>query len=257
VTRLLVERLGKGEPVVLIHGSIVGGRTTWLRQLPLADRWSLVLVDRPGFGANPSRTGRVDYETDGTLVADLLHALGGAHLVGHSYGGLVALFAAARAAPFVSSLTVIEPPAFALLRDNPVVEAYVACFQELWRNPPRESEEFLRRFLALVGVVELPEPLPDELVRGAELLRDERHVWDAQIPVETLRLAPYAKLVVSGDHEPAFELLCDRLEVELRAERATVAGASHSIPRAGEPFNQLLETFLRSSSSRYRAASRR
>jgi pimeloyl-ACP methyl ester carboxylesterase len=257
MNRLLVEQVGTGEPVVLVHGSIVGARATWMRQLPLAERWSLMLVDRPGFGANPHLEGHVDYELDGALVAELLSQLRGAHVIGHSYGGLVTMVAAATAARFVQSLTLIEPPAFVLVADDPIVSPYIDGFKTLWRDPPETSAEFLRQFLALVGTNELPDPLPIELLRGAELLVDERHVWDAEVPSEVLRSAAFPKLVVSGGHEPAFEVLCDALQVELGSERATVAGAGHSVQRTGEPFNQLVEEFLRSASTRYLAASSR
>jgi pimeloyl-ACP methyl ester carboxylesterase len=257
MNQLVVEQIGEGEPVVLVHGSIVGARATWSRQLPLAERWSLMLVDRPGFGANPHLDGRVDYELDGALVAGLLSELGGAHLIGHSYGGLVAMFAAATAAPSVQSLTLIEPPAFPLVADDPTVGPYIDGFKALWRDPPRTRAQFLRQFLALVGANELPDPLPADLLRGAELLEDERHVWEAQIPSERLRSAKFGKLVVSGGHESALEVLCDALQIELGSERATVAGAGHSVQRTGEPFNQLVEEFLRSASTRYLAASSR
>jgi hypothetical protein len=54
---------------------------------------------------------------------------------------------------------------------------------------------------------------------------------------------PFPKLIVSGGHHPGFDAVCDVLERELGAERAVVTGAGHSIPRAGEPFNRVLERF--------------
>ncbi len=87
-----VARHGSGPPVVLVHGSVVGAERTWQHQLPLAERWTLVLANRPGFAASPALE-RGDFEAEAPLFAELLGD--GAHLVGHSYGAVIALYAAA------------------------------------------------------------------------------------------------------------------------------------------------------------------
>src|SRR5256885_15692478 len=114
-----VETIGSGPRVVLVHGSVGNGRSTWEAQLPLAERFTLVIPDRPGSAPNPP-VERVDFEEQAPLVADLLE--GGAHLVGHSYGGVISLYAAALRPDAVRSLTVIEPPAFGVARGDPEVE---------------------------------------------------------------------------------------------------------------------------------------
>ena len=60
-------------------------------QRPLAERYRLLVMDRRGFGGSPD-IDRSDYEVDAADVAELLGD--GAHLVGHSYGGVVAMLAA-------------------------------------------------------------------------------------------------------------------------------------------------------------------
>jgi len=70
-----------------------------------------------------------------------------------------------------------------------------------------------------------------------------REVWEADIPLDALAAAPFPKLVVSGDHNAAFEAVCDVLEERLAAERAGLPGAGHSIPRA-PGFNDLLADFI-------------
>ena len=79
---------------MLVHGSVFGARATWGAQLSLAERFELVVLDRPGFPPNPP-VERVDFEADAELVAGLLEP--GDHLVGHSYGGVITLLAAATA----------------------------------------------------------------------------------------------------------------------------------------------------------------
>lgn len=239
--RLHVERLGDGPPVVLVHGAVLGARLTWRKQLPLAERWTLLVVDRLGFGASPP-VERVDFEADAPLVAAELGD--GAHLVGHSYGGVVSLLAAARRPEAVRSLTVIEPPAFGLAAGHPVVDALVADIQALWAEPPEEPAELLERFLDLVGSSLPPRPLSPELEQGARLLRVERGPWEAEIPLAELAAAPFPKLVFSGAHHAAFDAVCDVLEERLGAERAVIPGEGHGVQRTGAPFNERLEAFL-------------
>ncbi len=111
------------ERLVLVHGSVVGGRGTWRTQAPLAERFELVVLERPGFPPNPP-VERVDFEEDAELVADLLEP--GDHLVGHSYGGVISLLAAAARPGSLRSLTVIEPPATQVAIDDPAVAAFAA-----------------------------------------------------------------------------------------------------------------------------------
>ena len=38
---------------MFVHGSVVNGRATWAAQRPLAERFELLVLDRPGFPPNP------------------------------------------------------------------------------------------------------------------------------------------------------------------------------------------------------------
>jgi pimeloyl-ACP methyl ester carboxylesterase len=227
---------------VLVHGSIRGGQAAWQEQRRLAERWTLVIPDRPGFGAGPL-VERVDFEVDAALVAELL--ADGVHLVGHSYGGVVSLLAASQRPQVLRSLTVIEPPAFAIARGHPTVDEFLARATDLWENGPAEPAAFLAAFAGLVGSnASVAEPLPPELDRGARLLLVERPPWEATIPVDALAATTFPKLVVSGGHNAAFDVVCDVLEQRLGAERAVIPGAGHSVQRTGAPFNERLERFL-------------
>ncbi|MGE5690220.1 MAG: alpha/beta fold hydrolase [Pseudomonadota bacterium] len=242
---MLIETVGSGPRVVLVHGSVTGPET-WSRQRGLAARWTLELVTRPGFWPLEP-VARVDFEADAPLVAAQLGD--GAHLVGHSYGGVISLLAAARRPEAVRSLTVVEPPALDLARGEPAADAMIARVEELWSSGTPEPRAFLEAFLATVGSsVPMPDELPPALQRGAELLLVERGPQEARIPLETLRRAAFPVLVVSGGHSAAFDAVCDVLERELGAERAVLRGAGHAAQRA-PGFNEALEDFLRRASS--------
>jgi pimeloyl-ACP methyl ester carboxylesterase len=241
VRRLQVDVLGSGPRLVLVHGSVVNGPATWPQQRTLADRFRLELVTRPGFPPNPP-VERVDFELDAPLVAE--HLGDGAHLVGHSYGGVISLLAAAQRPDAVRSLTVIEPPCFGVARGEPAVDAFVTSYEQEV-VPITDPRERLVRFLGSVGsTVRLPDPLSPELEQGGQMQIVERGPHEAEIPLALMRAAPFAKLVVSGVHHPAFDAVCDVLERELGAERAVIPGGGHSVQRTGEPFNERLVEFL-------------
>lgn len=225
-----VEVVGSGPRVVLVHGSVANGRATWAPVLePLAARFEVVVLCRPGFPPHPEPEA-VDFDEHARLVAELLEPA--AHLVGHSYGGVIALLASGLRPEAVRSLAVLEPPAFGVAPRQPAVEEYVARSRELWTAGPQEPEAFLRAFLELVGARPPGDRPSAALLQGARTLMLERPPWDAEIPLRRLRAAPFPKLVVSGDHHEAFEVVADVLARRMRAERATLPGAGHSLPRA-------------------------
>ena len=241
---LHIQRWGdQGAPILFVHGSVTNGEMTWKHQRPLADRWRLLVVDRRGYFPNPPAE-REDFEVDAADIAEILGA--GMHLVGHSYGGVVALLAAAARPAAVRSLTVIEPPAFGVAPRTVEMQTFTEGVGRHWDQGPSDPDAFLRGFLKLVGSsAEPPRPLPPPLLQSAKLLMVERSPAEAFIPLDRLREAPFPKLVVSGAHSAMFDQICDALVSGLGAERAIIPGAGHSVPRVGAPFNDRLETFLR------------
>jgi pimeloyl-ACP methyl ester carboxylesterase len=234
-----VDVLGSGPRVVLVHGSVGYGLDAWQAQLPLAERFTLVVPTRSGYPPNPPLES-IDFDHQAADLAQLLRP--GDHLVGHSYGGVVSLLAAAQHSDALASLTVIEPPAFGVAPDDPAVQEFMAAFEG---GHPTDPAEYLRFFSPLVGsATRLPDPLPPALEAGARAAIAERYPNEAVIRLDALCVAPFPKLVVSGGHHAAFDAVCDVLERELAAERAVVPGAGHSVARTGEPFNRVLVDFV-------------
>lgn len=240
---LAVERLGQGPPILFVHGDIVGPSLTWRKQRELAERWSLIIPSRPGFGESPSLE-RNDFELEAPMFAGLLGD--GAHLVGHSYGAVIALLAAAERPEAVRSLTVSEPGCLRVAEGAPEVDEMIANGERLFSHASSiPSEDFLRLFRGGAGsAFGTPEELPDELLHGVELLKRERPSWEAEIPLQRLAGADFPVLVLSGGHSPAFEAVCDALADSLAAERAVIPGRGHTVPSTGAPYNERLESFL-------------
>ncbi len=234
--------IGAGPPVVLVHGSVFG-RRTWHRQEELGEHWALTLPNRPGFGSSPPLP-RGDFEVEAPLVAELLG--NGAHLVGHSYGAVIALYAAALRPDAVRSLTVSEPGCFRVAAGDARVAAQIAHGELLYKEASTLGPlDFLRAFRSGVGSArQTPEQLEGELLEGARLLMRERPPWEADPPLAFLRTTAFPKLVVSGGHSPVFEAVCDAVADGLHARRTVIAGRGHTIPATGAPYNECLHAFL-------------
>jgi pimeloyl-ACP methyl ester carboxylesterase len=245
MTELFVETWGDGTPVVLVHGSLATGADEWQAQRPLADAgFRLLVLDRRGYGRSPRADGE-DFLRD---ADDLLELMGdGAHLVGHSYGGLGAMFAAARRPEATLSLTLLEPAAFGLGKDHAAARSLVDRVRALWREQSPD-EEWVVRFLESVGSdpASLSRELIDAAVPLVPLFRRGRPIWEAEVPAAALFAGRYKKLVVSGGHSAGFDAICDELAERIGGSRAEVVGAGHEIQFAGAPLNELLLSLWRS-----------
>ena len=239
------------ERIVLVHGSVVGGRATWREQRRAGvEGAELVVVERPGFAPGPLED--VDFDDHADWLVERL--VPGDHLVGHSYGGVVCLLAAARARPrgTLASLTVIEPPCTRVALDDPVVAAFARGGAALYASArDLEPEAFLRTFLEAVGSDwDPPSPLPPELEQGVEALMRERGPWEAEIPLAELASLRLPTLVVSGAHSRAYETICDVLGRELHAERVVIPGHGHN-PQLSPAFTgALLDIVARAAARR-------
>lgn len=230
-----------GERVVMVHGSLNAGQAAFSAQLPLAERFQLIVVNRRGYGENPP-IDRVEPDVDAQDVVELLGD--GAHLVGTSMGGVVSARAAALAPDRVRSLTLIEPPAFPNVAGHPVVAASSLALQQHWHDSlDAEPSAFLSGFAkALQMPLQLPDPLPPELVRTTATLKTETP-WATYVPLAHLKKAPFPKLIVSGECSPVFEAIADTLATAIGAQREVFPGSTHAVQRIGKPFNDLLERF--------------
>ena len=132
-----LEITGDGPPIILLHG--FGGSTySWRKIVPaLAKDYKVVNVDLVGFGYTDRPEASGPYRRDAQIarMADLLDALDerDAHIIGHSYGGGLAIAFAARYPDRVRSLALIDSvgPNYAAERRNraaqttPLAYAYV------------------------------------------------------------------------------------------------------------------------------------
>jgi pimeloyl-ACP methyl ester carboxylesterase len=106
---------GHGDPVLLLHGSASSRRMWQPLTERLAARYRVVAPDLVGYGESTpwhDRLQATDYDVVTTFARELGEPL---HVVGHSYGGALALRAALASGSRVTSFVLVEPAAFLML----------------------------------------------------------------------------------------------------------------------------------------------
>ena len=138
---LAFEERGSGEPVLLIHGSAVKDDL-----LPVADRLALgghrvIRYHRRGYGTSSPVQGPVSIEDQSRDCAALLRELGidRAHVVGHSYGGVIALQLALDAPEIVHSLALLEPALILLVPSGQAMMEQMAPVVEMYQRGNKEQ----------------------------------------------------------------------------------------------------------------------
>jgi pimeloyl-ACP methyl ester carboxylesterase len=118
---------GRGNSVVLIHSSVSGNQQWRLLTEALKDRYRVLAVNLFGYGGTtPWNENTVQTLADhASLILSLCSkSRGQVFLVGHSFGGSVALKAALRLGQKVAGLVLLEPNPFYLLSQHRRQAAY-------------------------------------------------------------------------------------------------------------------------------------
>jgi pimeloyl-ACP methyl ester carboxylesterase len=110
--RLYYEIYGQGEPLVLIHGGLttIGEMQGWVQALAKTRR--VIAVEMQGHGHTPDTDRPMSFATMGDDIEALLDHLNipRADLIGHSFGGSIAIRAAIQHPDKVRRLVVISSP---------------------------------------------------------------------------------------------------------------------------------------------------
>lgn len=180
--------------VVLLHASGCSARQWGTLAQALRPTHDVHALDLHGHGARGRREGGAapSLLDDAALALEVLQRAGGGHLVGHSYGGAVALHLAARHPRLVHGLAVYEPVLLHLLAAHAPFDAGVqalldtarqvrhlvaagaaaaaaACFVDHWSGPgswhrlePPQQRALASRMDTIAAHFEtlLGEPLP-------------------------------------------------------------------------------------------------
>jgi len=245
---LHVERAGTGPNVVLIHAGIADSRMWDPQWAGWQARFALTRLDLRGFGRSGRPTGSFSHAGD--VVAVLEEAgIDRAHVVGASFGGLVALDLAAAHPERVTGLVLADPPlpgtpwsdemrGFFAAEEEALeagdLEAATDVNVEFWLPSATETVRAAIREQQLNAFELQSGAQPDE-----SLLTDDLAAKLGSLDVPTL--------VLTGEEDRAdFRAIADRLAATLpNARRASISGAGH-LPSVEQPasFDAIVLPFL-------------
>jgi len=205
-----IER-GQGEPLLLLHGNgtMIQDFTSSGLVERLADRYRVIVFDRPGYGYSSRPRGLWTPRAHATLFERALRMLGVEHatVLGHSWGTLVGVALALQAPGLVRSLVLasgyyyptlradtflLSPPAIPLLGDamrytiSPLVARAVrpALIRRVF-EPARVPERFEREFpkSLMVRPSQLRAAAEDAALMTPAVIELQEHYRDLKLPI--------------------------------------------------------------------------
>lgn len=111
-TGLAYEIYGQGEPILFIHGSFLEDALAPVIAEPVMSGFRRVHYERQGYGKSVARDRVTTIEEESRDARRLLEEqdIATVHVVGYSYGGVIALELARLAPSVVQSVVLVEPP---------------------------------------------------------------------------------------------------------------------------------------------------
>ncbi len=243
--RIAYRLTGEGRPLVLLHATL--SSSAQLRRLAdrLAEWFTVVAIDRRGSGSTrltpPAEPGPIEIAVHVEDIGAVLAAegLGPALVVGHSYGGCLALELAARRPDVVSALWAYEPPYAPLggARLQAAMAAVARVTAEAGRRggPGAAAEAFLAGVAGPEAVARLaPASLERLRSAGAGALADA--ALAGLDPDGLARICRPVEIALGGASEPFYAELAAALVRRIPgAATVTLPGARHEAPITDPP----------------------
>jgi pimeloyl-ACP methyl ester carboxylesterase len=236
---------GEGAPVVLLHSGGLSSRQWGKLLARLRGSRRVIAPDFLGYGTSSGwpADAPFHFEDDVALVEALAATLPGpVDLVGHSYGGLLALRLALRRPEAVRSIAVFEPVTFGVLHDPPDAEALADLARTdsegtFLDDATGGKEPWLERFVDYWNGEgawrALPEPSRENFrTVGRKLFQEVRSLLHDRLPASAYRALEAPTLLLHGTASPlSAQRVCARLAAALpRATLRPVEGAGHMGP---------------------------
>jgi pimeloyl-ACP methyl ester carboxylesterase len=237
-----VDDSGSGPAVVLLHSHGLSGRQ-WRKLATelVAHGLRSLAVDLTGQGrSEPWLEPRpFAFRTDVERVAQLVRDVQPAHVVGHSYGGLVALQVSAAVPDALATVSVFDPVAFGVLdaTEDRDALAVLGEYDMSWGPRPEDRERWLRTFVEFWNGRGAWDALSDdvraEFRRVAWVIREGvRSLMEDRTPAVTFTGLTVPSLLLTGELSP---LPARRVVERLargwsHARLATIPGAGHLAP---------------------------
>ncbi len=233
---------GSGAPVVAVHSSGMSSRQWKKLEAALPAGLRLVAPDLFGYGESSAWPAdeRFHFVIDQLGIERVIEAQGEpVHLVGHSYGGFLALLAALHHPTRVRSIAVFEPVSFgALLSTGDDAYGTVPQGDGMpWPDAPEALEAWLEGFVDYWngpgGWRAQSEPLQASFRRaGIKMVGEVRTLGVDRTPVAAYRALAMPVALIGGERSTiAAKRVLDTLAREIpRPLRIEIAGAGHMGP---------------------------
>jgi len=257
--RLACEERGTGSPIVLVPGSACDLRV-WVNQIEPLSSWYRVIAYSRRYtwpNAGPDAGADASFARQVGDLAGLIKSLGiaPAHIVGHSFGGTIALFLAFEHPELVRSLLLAEPGVAALLEDFPRTDTELDASQNFARAL---QEAFASGDSAFVVEASFdyvaPGTMPamsaeirNMLLGNVPALKVERSTPRPRFTCGDVRRIAVPALVLVGDRSPsAFRRSAEFLaQCFPRSALVSIAGAGHMMQLDNpQAFNESVLAFL-------------
>ena len=247
---------GKGPPVVLVPGSFADYRV-WSHQIgPFSRRHRVIAYSRrygwpdapPGQGADGSVIRQVDDLA--TLIREL--GIAPAHIVGHSFGGAIALMLALASPELVRALVLAEPAVRTVLENLPGGEADLKAFQDFSAAMQQafaagDPQGILNTFVDAMlpgGVANLPAEIRDMFAANIPAAKVEVR---ATFSCDDARRILVPALVLAGEQSPQRYLRVARVVADCLAQGSLeiIPSTGHGMPFLNpRRFNEAVLTFV-------------
>jgi pimeloyl-ACP methyl ester carboxylesterase len=247
---------GSGPAVLCLHCSAsTSGQWRPLME-QLADRYHVIAPDLYGSGKSPAWPGERPMWIDDQIafLASAFERTGERfHLIGHSYGGAIALKAALGLGPRLASLVLYEPVLFSVLLNaephSPAAREIMAVRDDTAHlGAEAVAERFIDYWMGAGTWRDMPEPRRASLTAAVRTMRPEWHsAFNEPTPLEAFAALDVPALLMTGTASTAAARAVARLVggVLPRVRVEEIEGLGHMAPvtHPGE-INPRIERFL-------------
>jgi pimeloyl-ACP methyl ester carboxylesterase len=205
---------GDGPTVILIHGSVSDYREWTTLNAPLSQHYRVIAYSRRYHSPNPpplsDADAGLDRQADDLFEIMKAMSINSAHIVGHSYGGTIALAFTLRHPAMVQSLVVAEPAVPGVIGQTPENDSLLKESQAI-RAEMREvfakgnAEQIIKAYAAHVAPGDFEKATPEERNMLLENVTAFQLDFTSQRPPFTCddaRKITVPVLVLAGDRSP-------------------------------------------------------
>ncbi len=206
---------GAGAPVVMLHASL-SSKSQWTTLVErMARRFRVIALDLCGYGDNPATISGTSFTLDDEVrlisayLDNLVEPQARVHVVGHSYGALVALRFAQSRSERVASLSLYEPVALRMLDvDDPALVGIRRAAERMARLIMAErrhdaAQAFVDFWSGEGSFASFPLPTQGSIVRRIDkVVLDYQAAWRWPLAPTDLRAIVAPTLLLVGQRSP-------------------------------------------------------